>query len=63
MLYLASGGEEALPAVSGTIDRVGKDFLEIAAVPFGEARRPANVRGVYAVPFAAVSALASARRS
>jgi hypothetical protein len=62
-LYLASGPEGSFHTITGTIDRVGKDFLEMAAVPWGEARRAGNVRGVYAVPFTAVAALASARRS
>jgi hypothetical protein len=63
MAYLAYGPDGGFHTVSGTIDRVGKDFLELAAVPWGEARRAANVRGVHAVPFSAVAALASARRS
>jgi hypothetical protein len=62
-LYLTPGPEGGFRTITGTIDRVGRDFLELAAVPWGEARRAENVRGVYAVPFSAVAALASARRS
>ena len=43
----------------GTLDRVGADFLEVALVPPGEHRRPASVRAVVALPFAAVAAVAS----
>jgi hypothetical protein len=46
-------------ASEGTLDRVGADFLEVALVPPGEHRRPANVRAVVALPFAAVAAVAS----
>lgn len=63
MAYLACGPDGGIQTISGTIDRVGKDYLELAAVPWGEARRAVNVRGVHAVPFGAVAALASARRT
>ena len=43
----------------GTVDRVGRDFLELALVPSGEHRRAGNVVGVLAVPFAAVAAVTS----
>jgi hypothetical protein len=59
VLYFAAG--PASSVTSGFIDRVGSDFLELASVPSGEARRPSSVRAVYAVPFTAVAALASAR--
>lgn len=59
VLHLASGSTGR--TVNGMIDRVGSDFLELAAVPSGEARRAGNVRTVYAVPFTAIGALASSR--
>ena len=45
--------------IEGIIDRVGKDFLEIAAVLPGELRRSASVSAVYAVPFAGIAAVSS----
>jgi hypothetical protein len=45
----------------GTVDRVGRDFLELALVPSGEQRRAGNVTGVLALPFGAVTAVASRR--
>ncbi|WP_237740683.1 hypothetical protein [Crystallibacter crystallopoietes] len=59
VLYFAAGSVPTM--VTGIIDRVGRDFLELAAVPSGEARRASNVQAVYAVPFAAVAAVASVR--
>lgn len=59
VLYFAAG--PASPVATGFIDRVGNDFLELASVPSGEARRASSVRAVHAVPFTAIAALASAR--
>lgn len=47
-------------AVDGTIDRVGADFVELAAHPAGEARRQRDVREVELVP---LSALVAVRRA
>lgn len=43
--------------VDGTPDRVGRDFLELAVHPAGEARRARAVREVLVVPFSAIAAL------
>jgi len=48
--------------VSGTIDRVAADHLDLAVHPVGEQRRPEAVTEVVAVPFAAVLAVRSAPR-
>ena len=45
--------------IDGTIDRVGKDFLEVAAVPLGEQRRAGNVAGMILIPFTGVEAVLS----
>lgn len=47
------------PKLEGVLDRVGRDFVEIAAVLPGEARRPGSVTAVYAVPFAGIAAISS----
>lgn len=56
---LYPAGQLPAAAVDGSIDRVGRDFLELSVTPRGEPRRPANVRGVYAVPLRAVAAICS----
>ena len=45
--------------LAATVDRVGKDHVEIAVLAPGEARRPGAVRGVLVVP---TSALTTVRR-
>ncbi|WP_299165973.1 hypothetical protein [uncultured Arthrobacter sp.] len=50
---------ESATRIEGIIDRVGKDFLEIAAVLPGEARRTTSVSAVYAVPFSGLAAVSS----
>jgi hypothetical protein len=52
-------GVYSATTLNGTIDRVGKDFCEVASVPAGEQRRRGNVTDVHAVPFAAVAAVSS----
>jgi hypothetical protein len=42
---------------TGTIDRVGKDYFELAEHPDAEVRRPAGVRTVRIIPFSAFAAL------
>jgi len=42
-------------AVTGTIDRVGADFIDVAEHAPNEARRPASVTGARAVAFGAIA--------
>jgi len=42
---------------TGTIDRVGADFVDFAEHPLGEPRRAGAVQSIRAIPFSALSAL------
>lgn len=50
---MSRGGER----FTGTIDRVGADFVELAEHPLGEPRRAGAVRSTRAIPFSGLSAL------
>lgn len=43
--------------VTGTIDRVGADFVDLAEHPLGEPRRAAAVQSIRTVPFSSLAAL------
>ena len=43
------------------IDRVGRDYLDLAVTGEGEDRRAANVRQLATIPFAALAGIRSAR--
>jgi hypothetical protein len=51
-LHLSSGA-----TLDATLDRVGADFIEVAAHPAGEPRRRGEVRDVELVPLAAIAAV------
>jgi hypothetical protein len=53
-LVLSDGSQ-----VSGTLDRVGADFVEVAEHPAGEARRAGAVIGVRTVPHTAICVVRS----
>jgi hypothetical protein len=61
VLTMRGAGPEA--PVHGVIDRVGRDHLDLAVTEEGEDRRPANVRHMVTIPFAALAALRSARNA
>ena len=46
-------------AVTGTIDRVGADFVDLAEHAPGEWRRPGSVRGARTLPFSAMAVVRS----
>ena len=46
-------------AVTGTVDRVGADFVEVAEHGQGEPRRRSEVSGMRAVPFAGIAVVRS----
>ena len=58
MVSRGAAGESAL---HGVIDRVGRDYLDLAVTGPGEERRPANVRAVTTIPFGALAGVRSAR--
>ena len=55
------GGVEGMAGLTGVIDRVGRDYFDLAVTRPGEARRAANVSQVATVPFASLGALRSLR--
>lgn len=59
-VHLFAGGPD-LSTRSGVIDRVGRDYFDLAVTMPGEARRAGSVSMVTAVPFRALAALRSAR--
>ncbi|HET6242713.1 MAG TPA: hypothetical protein VFD99_12070 [Arthrobacter sp.] len=58
VLVSRGSGESTL---HGVIDRVGRDFLDLAVTQAGEARRAVNVRQVATIPFEALAGIRSAR--
>ncbi len=57
-VHVAAGaGRET--ALSGFLDGVGADCLELALVPEGESRRARNVAASYSIPFTALLAVSS----
>ena len=58
---LISGGSAGESTLHGVIDRVGRDYLDLAVTGEGEERRAANVRQLATIPFAALAGIKSAR--
>ncbi|MET1065590.1 MAG: hypothetical protein ABWX85_11550 [Arthrobacter sp.] len=61
LAVLISGGSTGGSTLHGVIDRVGRDYLDLAVTGEGEERRAANVRQLATVPFTALAGIRSAR--
>lgn len=59
-VYLAGGTPQAA-GLNGVIDRVGRDYFDLAITRPGEPRRAGNVSQVASVPFSSLGALKSLR--
>ncbi|MDV8146511.1 hypothetical protein [Arthrobacter sp. B10-11] len=57
------GATQGVVGLNGVIDRVGRDYFDLALTRPGEARRAANVSQVASVPFSSLGALRSVRGS
>ncbi|MFP5313045.1 MAG: hypothetical protein ACLGH7_11705 [Actinomycetes bacterium] len=60
-LAVTLGGGAGGIRLAGVIDRVGRDYIDLAAVAPGEARRSQSVREVSAIPFSALAMIRSRR--
>lgn len=58
-LVVTIGGGAGMTRLAGVIDRVGSDYLDLAAVVPGEARRSGSVGQVSAIPFSVVAMVRS----
>lgn len=61
LAVLISCGSAGETTIHGVIDRVGRDYLDLAVTGEGEDRRAANVRQLATIPFAALAGIRSAR--
>ena len=61
LAVLTAGGLAGEATIFGVIDRVGRDYLDLAVTGEGEERRAANVRQVATIPFAALAGIRSGR--
>lgn len=61
LAVLLDGGPAGESVVHGVIDRVGRDYLDLAVTGDGEDRRAANVRQPATIPFTALAGIRSAR--
>lgn len=52
-------GPSGAAGLTGVIDRVGSDFLDLALVAPGEVRRASRVREIATIPFAALGSIRS----
>lgn len=61
VLTVTLGGVQGAVRIEGVIDRVGKDYFDLAAVEPGESRRSQHVHQVSTIPFTALAAIRSLR--
>lgn len=61
LTVLLAKGESGEQRIPGVIDRVGRDFIDLAMTPLGEARRASGTLDIATVPFGALRALRSMR--
>lgn len=61
-LPVVVGGRQGTTLAEGTVDRVGRDHLDVARHPRDEARRSAAVRGTLVIPFRALGVVRTALR-
>lgn len=61
LAVMVSRGAADESVLHGLIDRVGRDFLDLAVTGPGEERRSGNVSAVVTIPFGALAGLRSAR--
>lgn len=61
LTVLLARGESGEQRIPGVIDRVGRDFIDLAVTPPGESRRASRILDIATVPFGALRALRSMR--
>lgn len=61
LAVIVAGGQAGETTFHGVIDRVGRDYLDLAVTGAGEERRAANVLQLATIPLAALAAVRSAR--
>jgi hypothetical protein len=61
LAVIVSGGPTGETTFHGVIDRVGRDYLDLAVTGAGEERRAANVLQLATIPLSALAGIRSAR--
>ena len=61
LVVTTTGGSEQGLGLAGVIDRVGKDYFDLAAVSPGEVRRASAITQVSTIPFGALASIRSPR--
>ena len=61
LVVTITGGSEQGRGLAGVIDRVGRDYFDLAAVSPGEVRRASAIKQVSTIPFGALASIRSPR--